>query len=63
MHFFLLLATLDTSIRVFHVGNSLTWDSAPQVLADVPQSLGSPQIENAIQTVVFRIDMIGSDST
>lgn len=46
MHFFLLLATLDTSIKVFHVGNSLTWDSAPQVLADVPPSPGSIQIEN-----------------
>ena len=46
MYFFLLLATLDTSIKVFHVGNSLTWDSAPQVLADVPPSPGFPQIEN-----------------
>ena len=46
MHFFLLLATLDTSIKVFHVGNSLTWDSAPQVLADVPPSPSSIQIEN-----------------
>ncbi len=46
MYFLLLFATLDTSLKVFHVGNSLTWDSAPQVLADVPQSPGSIQIEN-----------------
>ncbi len=46
MYFFLLLATLDTSFKVFHVGNSLTWDSAPQLLADVPPSPSSIQIEN-----------------
>ena len=30
MYFFLLLANAVYLINVFHVGNSLTWDSAPK---------------------------------
>lgn len=40
------LATFENSLQIFHIGNSLTWDSAPQALSEVPQSSASIDVEN-----------------